>query len=651
MAVSDYTRARKMAQKTYHQDISEGKYPYLKVLDELLPFADTVGESDLGLIEIPVERIAGTKTAGRTKAFSSSFMPLLSENSEFADKWSSLYKSHIDEGIREPVIACEFMNSYYIIEGNKRVSVLKYSGAITVSGYVTRIIPAANDTKESRIYYEYMDFFRFTGINTIYFSKPGSFHELCRALSKTFGVPWSVEDKRLFSSCLLHFSKAYEEKGGAKIPITTGDAFLAYLNVYGYENMVELSQESLKKQLTPLWEDLEALPCDKNVSVIMQPEEEPEKNILRLLKEPEKVIIQKLIAPAAPKLSVGFLYYKTAETSSWTYGHNLGRLYLEDNMAEKLKIRVYDGIETDEQCSKAIEQAVSDECTVLFTTSPRFLGPSIKAGIKYPGIKILNCSLNSYSGHLRTYYGRLYEAKFLIGMLAGILTRTDRIGYIADFPIFGTPASINAFALGVKMVNPTAWVHLVWSAEKNSNINKILTEAKVSHISGREMIAPLHSSRLYGLYDLDDETGGNLASAIWHWGKFYQRILQTILNGNWNRTAPERMGESLNYWWGISSGMIDIICSKSVPERTLNLIDLVKKQIVNGEFRIFSGDLYDQNHVLKNKGSDSLSPAEIIKMDWLADNIIGHIPDIEDLYDEAVPMVKIQGIHENKEGS
>ena len=307
MAVSDYTRARKMAQKTYHQDISEGKYPYLKVLDELLPFADTVGENDLGLIEIPVERIVGTKTAGRTKAFSSSFMPLLSESSEFADKWSSLYRSHIDEGIREPVIACEFMNSYYIIEGNKRVSVLKYSGAITISGYVTRIIPAANDTKESRIYYEYMDFFRFTGINTIYFSKPGSFHELCSALSKTFGTPWSVEEKRLFSSCLLHFSKAYEEKGGAKIPITVGDAFLAYLNVYGYENMVDLPQETLKKQLAPLWEDLEALPCDKNVSVIMQPEEEPEKNILKLLKDPEKAIIQKFIAPSAPKLSVGFL--------------------------------------------------------------------------------------------------------------------------------------------------------------------------------------------------------------------------------------------------------------------------------------------------------------------------------------------------------
>lgn len=633
MALPEYGKARKMAQKAYHQKISEGKYPYLQVLDEFLSFTETVGENDLGLIEIPIELIAGTKTAGRTKAFASNFMPLLSENSEFADKWCSLYKSHIEEGIHEPVIACEFMNSYYIIEGNKRVSVLKYSGAVTVPGYVTRIIPAPADTNESKIYYEFMDFFRTSGINTIYFSRPGSFHDLCSLVGKKYGEPWNDDDRKIFSSCLLYFTKAYNEKGGSRLPITVGDAFLFYLNIYGYDGMVDRTQETIKKSLVNLWQDLEALPSSRNVNLIMQPEKEPEKNVIR-----------KLIMPPVQKLTVGFLYYKTAETSSWTYGHNLGRLYLETSMAGKLSIRVYDGIETDEQCLKSIEQAISDGCTVIFTTTPRFLGSSIKAGIKYPSIKILNCSLNSYSGHLRTYYGRLYEAKFLVGMLAGILTRTDSIGYIADYPIFGTTAAINAFALGVKMVNPTAWVHLVWSSKKDCDINKILKNAKASHISGRDMITPQGASRYYGLYDLDDEKGGNLAAAIWHWGKFYQRILQTILNGNWGRTSPDSMGQSLNYWWGISSGMIDIICSKSIPERTLKLVEMVKKQIVDGEFQIFSGDLYDQNHILRNKGNSVIPPNEIIKMDWLADNIIGYIPDVDELNEEAVPMVEIQGL-------
>lgn len=640
MSTYEYSKARKLAQKIYRQDISEGKYPYLKVLDELLPFVETVGEHDLGLIEIPIGRIVGTKTAGRTKAFASNFMPLLKEDTEFADKWSTLYESHVNEGIREPVIACEFFNSYYIIEGNKRVSVLKYTGAVTVPGYVTRIVPALTDSRESKVYYEFMDFYRASGLNSIYFSKPGCFHDLCRLIGKDFGDPWKEDEKRLFSSCLFYFTQAYMEKGGGKISTTVGDAFLVYLNVYGYEGMADRNLDTIKKQLAPLWNDLEALPLAKNVSVVMQPEPE---------KEPEKTLnlFQKLITPAPPRLTVGFLYYKTAETSGWTYSHDLGRLYLEDNMSGKLDIKIYDGIQTDAECLNAIETAIDDGCTVIFTTSPRFLGPSIKAGMKYPDIKILNCSLNSYSGHMRTYYGRLYEAKFLVGMLAGILTRTDRIGYIADFPIYGTPASINAFALGVKMVNPTASVHLVWSTEKDCDVMKTLTEAGVSHISGRDMIAPLHSSRRYGLYDLSDKEERNLASAIWHWGKFYQRILQTILNGRWKRAVPSV--PSINYWWGISSGMIDLITSKSIPERTIRLVELVKKQIISGEFQIFSGDIYDQNHVLQNKGTDMLSPEEIIAMDWLLDNVIGHIPSADMLVEEAVPMVEIQGIYLNKD--
>lgn len=95
--------------------------------------------------------------------------------------------------------------------------------------------------------------------------------------------------------------------------------------------------------------------------------------------------------------------------------------------------------------------------------------------------------------------------------------------------------------------------------------------------------------------------------------------------------------------------MIDMICSGSIPERTMSLVELVKKQLVNGDFQIFSGDLYDQNHVLRNKGASILTPKEIIQMDWLLDNVVGHIPEIDELTDEAIPMVEIQGLHSRQE--
>ncbi len=631
MAITEYSIAQKRGLKVFRNQVSEGLSPYLRVLDEILEFTPTAGESDLGLIEIPIERIVGTKTAGRTKAFASNFMPILDSDTEFAEKWSALYKSHVSEGIREPVIACEFMNNYYIIEGNKRVSVLKYSGAITVPGYVTRIIPAYNDSREIRLYYEFMEFSRFSGVNTLTFTKLGSYRELCEVIGKEYGVHWSIDERRRFKTDLYWFQRAYNDMDGDELPITVGDAFLMYLDVYGYD-IKNRSIDTIKKELRKLWNELETLPKAGNVSHILQPENEPEKNMF-----------QKFIFPTASRLTVGFIYHRTPETSSWTYAHDLGRIYLEEHMGEKLDIHVYAGIETEEECLESLEQAIEDGCTVIFTTSARFLNASFSACVRHPEIKILNCSMNSYSGHLRTYYGRIYEAKFLVGMLAGILTRTDSIGYIADFPIFGTPASINAFALGVKMVNPTAKIHLAWTYVKDCDITKMFADANISHICGRDMIEPRDMTRTYGLYDLSDSRGRNLAASIWNWGKFYQRILQTILNGHWNRTAVTQDFPTINYWWGISSGMVDMIASKTVPEQTMKLLELVKKHIINNEFSIFSGDLYDQNGVLRSDKKHPMTPNDIMYMDWLVDNVVGEMPKLEDLDEEAAAMVEVQG--------
>ena len=640
MAVPEYAKARKLALKAYRQDLEDRKNPYLQVLDEILPFTDTVGEADLGLVEIPISRIAGTKTSGRTKAFAGNFMPLLPETSEFADKWSSLYQSHLSEGIREPVIACEFMNNYYIIEGNKRVSVMKFSDAVSIPGYVTRIIPAPGDSPDLKIYYEYMDFYRVSGINTIYFSKEGSFPKLCRLLGKDPQENWSREERQAFSSAFLRFGEIYREKGGGKLSITAGDGFLLYLGVYGWDGLLQKSMDQLRREIALLWPDLEAMGSGGTGRLVMQPAA-PEKTSL----------IQKLIPPARPgRLKVGFVHYGTALTSDWTYAHDLGRLYLEDQMGTTLTTKVYDGIRTGDGSMAAIEQAVSEGCQVIFTTSPRFLNSSIRASIRYPEVKILNCSLNTYSGHLRTYYGRLYEAKFLVGMLAGILSGSGRIGYMADFPIFGTAASINAFALGVQMVDPEAKVYLSWSSLKGGGGEQTLKDAGVSLISGPDLLAPAHAPSPYGLYRTGEPGGISLASSIWHWGKFYHRILQTIVNGRWSRSLPVSDGDSINYWWGISSGIIDVICSKSIPARSRRLMELVKDQIVNGSFQIFSGALYDQEGILRSPGAAELSPAQIIHMDWLASNVMGRLPSPEELDTEAAQMMETQGIFPGKDG-
>ena len=114
-AMEYYTKAQKQGQRDYREKTAAGQSPFLPVLDDILQNVEVESQLPLGLIEVPLELVIGTKTAGRTAAFASNFMPLLDEYSEFAGKWNHLYEAHINEGIREPIIACEFYNSYYVI--------------------------------------------------------------------------------------------------------------------------------------------------------------------------------------------------------------------------------------------------------------------------------------------------------------------------------------------------------------------------------------------------------------------------------------------------------------------------------------------------------------------------------------------------------
>lgn len=115
-----------------------------------------------------------------------------------------------------------------------------------------------------------------------------------------------------------------------------------------------------------------------------------------------------------------------------------------------------------------IKQAVQNGNKVIFTTSPRMLQNSLRAAVEYPNVTIMNCSLNISHRYVRTYYPRMYEVKFILGILAGSLSGSGRVGYVCDYPIFGQISGINAFALGVQMANQHARVYLEWSSVKGA---------------------------------------------------------------------------------------------------------------------------------------------------------------------------------------
>ena len=228
MPHEDYMKALKAGRKDYHLHLSRGEYPYLQVLDEITSFVDIVSEVNLGLVQIPTELIAGTKSVGRRTAFAPNFMPLLEPKTEFSAKWTALYDSHISEGIHTPVIAYEFMNRFYIMEGNKRVSVLKYVSSPTVPAIVTRMVPRRTGETENKIYYEFMEFYRLSGSNSVWFSREGSFAKLAALVSADTLNPWDEETRSYFNAAFSRFQTAFRSRGGDRLPTVS----YTHLDVY-----------------------------------------------------------------------------------------------------------------------------------------------------------------------------------------------------------------------------------------------------------------------------------------------------------------------------------------------------------------------------------------------------------------------------------
>ena len=558
-------------------------------------------------------------------------MPILRESTEFAEKWAELSTRHIEEGIREPIKAYEYMNQFYIEEGNKRVSVMKYFGAVSILGNVTRIVPKRTEDKENKIYYEFMDFYQLAPINYIWFSKEGSFAKLQKAVGKEAKEVWSEEELLKFSSTYARFTAEYLAKGGNKLNITPGDAFLSFITLYGYDVIDGKTTSELQELVSKSWEEFGLLGEEADIDLKMKPNQK------------KRSLLDILQSSVPKKFKIAFIYEKTPGTSAWTYAHELGRLHLEQSFPEELSTICYENGTLD-NIDSLLENAIEEGCNLIFTTTPPFAQASVKAAIANPKVRILNCSLNTSHRYIRTYYSRMYEAKFLMGAIAGAMAENNRLTYIADYPIYGSIANINAFALGAKMINPRAKVYLEWSTEKEVDIEEEIRKRRSSCVSGRDMVIPEEASRFFGIYHIDEFHPRNLAMPLWHWGRFYEQLIWAIIEGTWKYDDDPSAKKAINYWWGMSEGVVDVVCSKYLPIGTKRLVELLKSTICSDVFNPFSGILYSQTGIVADDPNGSLSPEEIMTMDWLADNVIGRIPDKAELNEQAEPIINQQGV-------
>lgn len=633
MSEDAYSKARKQALKVFHARLQKGENPYLPVLAEIEEQLNALSRQSLGLIQVPMSKVVGTVSKGRTNAFAANFMPLLDQGSEFSMKWNTLYNSVVESGMREPVKAYEYLNKYYLIEGNKRASVMKFLDAVAIEAEVSRVIPPRKDDPEYQIYFEFLSFYSDTQINYIWFTKPGGYAKLCALTGHTPGEKWTAEEKSDFEAAYNRFRNAYKARErDRKLPITTGDAFLIYLTAIGYADAPKKFDREIKGEVSALWSEFEKHKQQENVELIMKP---------TAMKQ-SKNLINALFGPTFVK--VAFLYSKEPSESGWIYWHDLGRINLENALGNQVitETRVC----TDpSQYEAEIEKLIEEDSALIFTTSPTMLSACMKASVKHPHARILNCSLLASWQRVRSYYLRIYEAKFLVGMIAGAMTETGRIGYLGDYPIFGMASSINAFAMGARMVNPKAKVILSWSTLEDFDKDHPFADPRIDVISSLDVSAPRHQDVEYGLYSIRGDEKRSLAIPVFDWGRIYESLTRSVLKGNWKEDGAEA-AKAVNYWWGMNSDALDIVMSEDVTSGLRRLVELVKAHIREGVFWPFEGLIRDQAGVARCPADGRLSPADVVSMNWLTDNVVGGFPETSALKPQARALVELQGIRE-----
>lgn len=637
MPLTEYTTALRLGKKQYQDAQSKGETPFLPALDDILEDADIVSEVPLGIMNIPLEKVVGTKTRGRTQAFASNFMPLLDEKSEFCVKWCNVYNYQIENGIDDPIMVYEYMNRFYVQEGNKRVSVLKYLGAYSIDASVIRLIPRRSEKPEVRLYYEFLDFYQITANNSVWFDQEGNYARLLNAMGIATDTPMDPDEQKSFRQVYELFKYVFEGMYPRSQNLSIADAFLKYVELFSYPVIKERTESDIKNDFIKFHDELLLAARGSEIELVMQPKE-AERSGLKLLNwlRPTGKIEPEM-------LKIAFIYPKTAETSRWTYGHELGRAHLEDSFNGKLKTVVYDQADSDEEVKLNIEKAIANNCNVIFAVGPQMATECVKAAVQHPEVRIFNCSINMSYSSICNYYPRMFETKFLMGALAAAMSETDKLGYLADYPIYGMVSNINAFALGAAMINPRAKVYLNWVG-LTGNQENIQWDDDIQIISGVDMIIPQNASREYGLYRRQpDGRIENLAMAFCHWGKFYERIIQQICSGS--KDEKELKGKKAsNYWWGLSADIIDIIHTDNLPVGTHRLMDFLSSSIKNGIFHPFAGKVYAQNGKVISEEDHELPLMDIIQMNWLADNIVGEIPPIEAFKPEAQALIRLQGV-------
>lgn len=332
--------------------------------------------------------------------------------------------------------------------------------------------------------------------------------------------------------------------------------------------------------------------------------------------------------PAEKKIKVGFIYVGPVGDGGWSFSHDLGRKYLEKELGVETILQ--ESVPEGPEVEKVVNDMVDQGCNVIFATSFGFMDYVEKASKNHPDVKFLHCSGYKTTENMGNYFGKMYQARYLSGIVAGLKTKTNKIGYVAAFEIPEVVNGINAFALGVQSVNKDAvvkvrWTHTWYDPAKEKEAAKALLDEGVDVMSQHQDTAgPQQAAEEKGAFAIGYNSDTSalvpkafLTAPVWNWGPYYVETVKAVQNGTWKAEA---------YYTGLESGMIDIVpLNANAPEGAQAAVDKAKAEMLSGKQIVFAGPLKDQTGAEKVPAGSAMSEDDILKMNWFVQGVEGKI--------------------------
>lgn len=328
----------------------------------------------------------------------------------------------------------------------------------------------------------------------------------------------------------------------------------------------------------------------------------------------------------AREMKIGFVYVSPVGDEGWSYAHDMARKELDK--LPGVTTAYVESVPEGPDAERVFLNMARKNFDIVFGTSFGYMDPMAKVAGQFPKTTFMHCSGFKTGPNMSNYFGRMYQARYLTGLVAGSMTKKNAIGYVAAYPIPEVIRGINAFTLGVRAVNPEAEVRVVWTKSwydpaLEKEAAKSLLDVGVDVIAQHQDSAgPQEAAQERGAYSVGYNTDmskvapkSHLTSAIWTWSDEYKKIVEGVRDGTWKNGS---------YWFGMDSGVVDIApYGAMVPQNVRDLTDKARADIKSGKLVVFAGPIKDQKGVERIPAGKVPSDKELLGLDWFVEGVVG----------------------------